>query len=203
MDVGQRATLGPNRRAADASEPAAERRRMISADETAARMRTAAEHEQRILRRLVGAGWAAYPFGQAQLPTVCRDQLCRFEDGARRPSLLRWLPDLIAFRTVGRRTLVHLVDAKCAIDDTPNYAIAMSAVEAAEVLTDRFYTPTFFVFDDWGVVTPRDARQRGVPGPAPRDGRGSGTPYLLIRKCHARPFDQIFPSVKPQADPND
>lgn len=54
-------------------------------------------------------------------------------------------------------------------------------------------------FDIWEfahVLTPREARQRGTPGRTPQGGRGSGTPYLLVEKRHARPFLDIFPQVK-------
>jgi hypothetical protein len=68
-----------------------------------------------------------------------------------------------------------------------------SAVETAQVFTDYLYTPTFFVFDDWQVMTPRDIRQRGRMGPSLTD--GSGTPYLLVEKGFGKPFDAVFPPV--------
>lgn len=149
--------------------------------------------EQGVIERLNKTpGWLAFPFGQGQLPQACRERLIRFEDDARRPSLIRWMPDVIAFRDLSNeRSYVSLIDAKKS-GPTENYAIEMSAIETAEIYTDYLYTPTFFVFDDWKVLTPREARQRGRPGPEPSPGRGSGTPYLLIAKRFARGFAEVF-----------
>jgi hypothetical protein len=153
--------------------------------------------EDLIIDRLIRAGWHAEHFGQRQLSEECRDRLKRFEDAARRPSLIRWMPDILAFCDLpSGRSFVALIDAKVSPPpDTGNYAIERSAVEALEIWTDHFYTPTFFVFDDWQVLTPREARQRGRLGPEPGPGRGSGTPYFLIAKRNARAFDAIFPAV--------
>ncbi len=157
------------------------------------RMLPAVQFESAVIEKLRQSGWMAFPFGQAQLPEECRSRLARFEDGSRRPSLIRWMPDVIAFRDVGNRSLVHLIDAKVC-GDRPNYAIEMSAIETIEIYTDRLYTPSFFVFDDWKVLTPREARQRGVPGP--ESNKGSGTPYVLISKRFGRSFDSVFPPVQ-------
>jgi hypothetical protein len=103
------------------------------------------------------------------------------------------MPDIITFCDLRNgRSFVALIDAK-ACRDRPNYAIEMSAIETAEIYTDRLFTPTFFVFDDFKVLTPRVARQRGTVGPD--RGNGSGTPYLLIGKSHGRAFDEIFPTI--------
>ena len=139
-------------------------------------------------------GWTAYKFGQGLLPEDCRDRLRRYEDGARRPSLIRWMPDILAIRDASNtRPFVALIDAKLA-GSTPNHAVELSALETAEIYVDRFFTPTFFVFSDWSVLTPRDIRQRGTPGPEPREELGSGTPYLLVSKKHGRPFNEVFPT---------
>lgn len=162
------------------------------------RMKVAASFEQVLLNRLNETGWTAFPFGQAQLPNECRERLRRFEDGSRRPSLIRWMPDIITFRDMPNgRAFVALIDAKACGGDTPNYALEMSAIETAEVYTDRLYTPTFFVFDDWKVLTPRDARQRGKAGP--ESTKGSGTPYVLVNKHHSRPISDVFPPARAAA----
>jgi len=153
-------------------------------------------HEQCIIDRLNRIGWRAFPFGQAQLPDECRDRLRRFEDASRRPSLIRWMPDIITFCDLSPdRSFVALIDAKVSPPDMGNYAIERSAVEALELWADHFYTPTFFVFDDWQILTPREARQRGRLGPDPRPGRGSGTPYFLVAKHFGRRFEDIFSNV--------
>jgi hypothetical protein len=158
------------------------------------RMMPAADFEAEVMKRLNSSGWPAYAFGQAQLSQDCRERLKRFEDGSRRPSLIRWMPDIITFRDVASgRSYVALIDAKhCG--DRPNYALEISAIETAEIYTNFLFTPTFFVFNNWKVLTPREARQRGRPGPD--NNQGSGTPYVLIDKRHGRRFDEIFHPVK-------
>lgn len=160
----------------------------------AERMAIASCFEKQVIDRLNSTGWKAFPFGQALLPDECRDRLKRFEDGSRRPSLLRWMPDIITFRDFGGRSFVALIDAK-ACGERPNYAIESSAVESLEKWTDEYYTPSFFVFDDWRVLTPREARQRGSLGPDHNPAKGSGTPYVLVSKRYGRPFDEIFKPI--------
>jgi len=155
------------------------------------RMLPALTFESEIIDRLNRTGWRAWPFGQGQLPDDCRKQLGKFEDLSRRPTLLRWMPDILAIGDV-----VALIDAKTSRGNTPNYSLELSAIETANVYADQLYTPTFFVFEGWQVLTPRDARQRGRVGPDPAPGRGSGTPYVLVDKRWARPFDEFFPPVQ-------
>lgn len=160
----------------------------------AQRLSTATAFEDQVVERFNATGWRAFHFGQSQLPEECRNLLIRYEDGSRRPCLIRWMPDVIAFRTYSsRRTFVALVDAKVC-GDRPNYSVEMSAAETAEAFTDRLYTPTFFVFDDWRVMTPREIRQRGRAGPSRSN--GSGTPYYLVEKGFSRSFDEVFPPVR-------
>lgn len=159
----------------------------------AQRLKAATAFEDDVVDRFNATGWHAFHFGQSQLPEECRTLLMRYEDGARRPCLIRWMPDVIAFRSYPNRTFVALVDAKVC-GDRPSYAIEMSAAETAEAFTDRLYTPTFFVFDDWRVMTPREVRQRGRAGP--NRSNGSGTPYYLIEKGFSRPFNEVFPPVR-------
>lgn len=157
------------------------------------RMKTAGEFELELIERLNEIGWQAFQFGQAQLPEECRSRLSRFEDGSRRPSRVRWMPDIITFRDQANgRSWIALIDAKESNPNMSNYSIEMSAMETCEIYTDQLYTPTFFVFSDYRVLTPMEVRQRGIPGPPPRKGFGSGTPYLLVPKNHARPFRDVF-----------
>jgi hypothetical protein len=157
-----------------------------------ARMQSAVAFESQVMEWLHRIGWLAFPFGQAQLPPECRSRLKSFVDAAKRPSLLRWMPDIIAFRDYpGGRTSVALVDAKHCPADRKNYAIEIASIEAAELFVERFFTPTFYVFSDWKALTPRDARMRGyfnasAPG-------GSGTPFLLIDKRFGVSAAEYFP----------
>lgn len=155
------------------------------------RMKPALAFESAVIERLHAMGWMAFPFGQTQLPNECRDRLKRFVDTARRPSLIRWMPDIITFRDYpNNRSSVALIDAKVC-EGRPNYSLEISAIETAEIYTDWLFTPTFFVFDDWRALTPRDARQRGIPGN--QDNNGSGTPYVLVSKRFSVPMETYFP----------
>lgn len=160
----------------------------------AGRMQAAEKFEIELVDRLNGTGWRAFRFGQSQLPEECRSLLIKYEDGSGRPCLIRWMPDIITFRTYpGGRVFTALIDAKVCPREMPNYSVEMSAVETSEIFTDRLYTPTFFVFDDGKVLTPREVRQRGKPGPSSNN--GSGTPYLLVEKRFGLPFVRYFPPV--------
>lgn len=163
------------------------------------RMEAAGRFETELVERLNMTGWRAFPFGQSQLPDECRSLLFRHEDESGRPCLIRWMPDIITFRTLpSGRVWVALIDAKACAPEMPNYSVEMSAAETAETFTDRLYTPTFFVFDDAKVLTPREVRQRGTPGPPPK-GNGSGTPYVLVSKRYGHPFTRYFPPLNGSA----
>jgi len=155
-------------------------------------------HEAAVIQQLIDRGWRAHAFGQGLLPPDLCDCLTHYEDHARRPSLVRWFPDVIAGYTVSPwRTFVAVIDAKMCGADRPNYAIEVAALDVAEHFADRLYTPMFFVFDDWHVLTPRDVRQRGRQGPDATN--GSGTPYVLVAKQHGRPFDSVFRTLTTKA----
>lgn len=156
----------------------------------ARRLGPALEFEECVKKRLNESGWPAFSFGQSQLSEECRQRLAKFEDLSKRPCRIRWMPDIITFRDLRNgRSYVALIDAKTG--NGQRYAIEMSAVDTANIYVDLLYTPTFFVFDDWRVLTPLDVRQRGFQGPF--RGNGSGTPFLLVEKCYGRPFSEFFP----------
>jgi hypothetical protein len=158
-----------------------------------ARLQGAIEFETQVMEWLTRIGWLAFPFGQALLPPECRVRLKHFVDAAKRPSLLRWMPDIIAFRDYNEgRVSLALVDAKHCAPDRKNYAVEIAAIETAELFVEKLFTPVFFVFSDWRALTPRDARMRGyfnasAPG-------GSGTPFLLIDKRFGVSATEYFPA---------
>ena len=163
----------------------------------AARLETAVEFEEQLKERLNSTGWPAFSFGQAQLPAECRQRLVRFEDFSKRPCRIRWMPDIITFRDLrSGRSYVALIDAKAS--NGQRYAIETSALDTAEIYVDKLYTPTFFVFDDWKVLTPLEVRQRGFQGPC--RGNGSGTPFLLVEKRYGRLFTDFFPPGRGTGD---
>jgi hypothetical protein len=159
----------------------------------AMRIDPAVEFEQSVLARFNVSGWIAEPFGQALLPENARDALRHFEDLSGRPTLVRWMPDILAWRECNHRvTHLALIDAKVG-QVSDNHAVEIAAADAMDVYVERLYIPAFFVFNDWTVLTPRDVKHRGRLGPDPRGGNGSGTPYYLVPKRFARAFDNVFP----------
>lgn len=161
------------------------------------RIKTASEFEVELIEHLNSIGWPAFPFGQAQLPEACRRRLSRFEDGSRRPSRIRWMPDIITYRDlVSGRSFVALIDAKESNPKYDNYSIEKSAMETCEIYADQLYTPTFFVFSDYRVLTPMEVRQRAFEPPHRDNMQGSGTPFFLVKKKFARPFAHFFPASK-------
>ena len=156
------------------------------------RMLAGAAFEVRLIDRLQGMGWPAFPFGQGLLPEECRERLKRYTNNEGLPCLIRWMPDIITYRDMDDGSaLVALIDAKTC-SDRPNYSIEIRAIETMEIYKDKFHTPTFFVFDDWKVLTPRTVRAHGRIGPPPRF--GSGTPYMLVSKQFSLLMSEVFSS---------
>lgn len=158
------------------------------------RMAVSEAHERAIIDRLIAKGWRAHLFGQSQLPNAMRDLLRTYHDDGLNPTLLRWLPDILA-GYVTHRTYACLIDGKVCSSAHANYAVETSALDAVRLLSDAVGLPCFFVFDDFGVLTPRDVTLRGLPGR--NSSHGSGTPYLLVERRFARPFDCVFPGIEP------
>jgi len=156
------------------------------------RFTTATAFEGTVLQALHARGWKAWKFGQGQLPEECRQFLTRYEDDARHPTLIRWFPDILACRDINGRSSLRLIDVKVCNPKYSNYAIELSALETMKLIADEFYTPTFFVFDDWGCLSPRDVEQRGKPSPN-GPSNGSGTAFLLVERRYKREFSSIFP----------
>jgi hypothetical protein len=155
------------------------------------RLTLAAKHEADIIAKLKGLRWHAEPFGQAQLSDASRDLLKGYLDDRLHPTLLRWLPDIIAgYRRPDSSAYVCLIDAKVCNEKYANYSIERDAVHALACLTEHLAMPCFFVFDDWKILTARDALMRCEPGPRPYN--GSGTPYWLVSRDFGRPFESVF-----------
>lgn len=144
------------------------------------RMDGASNHEQNVRDLLINHGWYVDPFGQAQLSENMRVSLQRIDTS------LRWLPDFIA--TKSHR--VVLVDAKSGRTDTRHFDIECRSLESHAALEQLWLVPVFYVFADFTVGWPQIVKQHCTPGP--RTHRGSGTPYVLVRRAVMKPFETVF-----------
>lgn len=175
----------------------------------AERMALAGPHEQAVLNELTGRGLSVEPFGQALLSAGLRDAL-RTTD-----SLMRWLPDIAGWRP--GKPKPFLVDAKnCITTKTENHSIEMRALLAARITM----LPVFYVCDDYRALSAAavfddgpdghccsecwalacdDPWGRALPTHCPdhkrRGRRGTGTPYVLVRRERCVPLERIFGSV--------
>jgi hypothetical protein len=147
-------------------------------------------------------------FGQALLSEDARAALRQTK------SLLRWLPDLVAWRPAKPRPF--LIDAKTCLDGrkTANHSIELRVLLAAR-FTDL---PVFFICDEmkaleadyvWpggnivraccdrclaDAAADPTGRQLGkrCPTHLARGGRGSGTPYVLVARSACKPLETFF-----------
>lgn len=121
------------------------------------------------------------------------DEVVRQALTSKTPEVLwRWIPDLIAVR--GARVL--LVDPKSQNNpEAPTIAIEINAVQAHQAMSPLGLR-VVYVFGDLSCNyaerlqpikwhTPDPGRSRVVA-------RGSGTPYMVIRRSEQIPLDQLF-----------
>src|SRR5215831_18714880 len=114
--------------------------------------------EKALRKKLEATGlWRTFEWGKGLLPPECREGLNQCYDLFRRPTLIRWTPDILAIR----EPFAMLIDAKTGRKDTGNYAIEVEAVDVALIFTNELNAPTCFVFDDYTVVLPQDVKQWG------------------------------------------
>ena len=153
-------------------------------------MAIAQAHEDAVRDHLVEFGWTVEPFGQALLTAPCRLALRSWKDRDGKPTLVRWLPDLIAYRH-SKCWSVALVDAKSEVSKHANHAVEQASVDCDRVISTSLNVPTYYVFDDFGVATPDDVVSWGHI----HNGigtKGSGTPFYLVAKSACRRFDDVF-----------
>lgn len=144
--------------------------------------------EVELASMLADRGWTVAKFGQAQIPDQMRKDLRDYRDSYGRPSLVRWLPDILAVRS-GR---IRLIDAKSEQSKTDNYAVEWSALQAGQLLEQQFHTPVFYVWPDYGVMTPEIVDQRWHDKRDGSGARGSNTSFVLVKKLHAKRLDDVF-----------
>lgn len=152
------------------------------------RNQAAAKHEQMVKQQLEIRGWYVRSWGQGIMDDVVKSIL-----RAKSPVVLwRWLPDLIA--TKGKK--IYLIDAKTdIIKNTPNFSVELHAVIAHKAMSPLGLR-IIYVFDDMSCNVPeRLIPIRWTIPPDEQDcviSNGSGTPYILVRKCDQIPMDTVF-----------
>jgi len=107
------------------------------------------------------------------------------------------MPDIITFRDMPNgSSRVALIDGKATSPKWPHtYSIETAAIETALIYCDHLYTPTFFIFSDWKGITPLEAKHRGKWMPYQKNSGGSGTPFVVVDRELARPFENFFPDL--------
>lgn len=152
------------------------------------RLAEALEHEKNVTKALLARGWLAEPFGQAMLSEQMRDHLRRVKTS------VRWMPDIIAAKTLAGGEQIIFIDAKAGErhKETGNHDIERDALESAErwIELSGGQCPYYFVFGDGGIATPGDVREACWDGFY--NGKGSGTPFILFPTTICRPFHSVF-----------
>jgi hypothetical protein len=145
------------------------------------RITQAIAFEDRLIAELQSMpNWNACKFGQALIPKDCADGLRHHLDKYGRPSLLRWLPDVLACHNQRGAFLFDAKTTNKSNKTTTNYAIEQASVETANAIQESMFQPTYFVFEDMKILSVRTIKERAFQGPSPAS--GSGTAYFLIDK---------------------
>jgi hypothetical protein len=160
-----------------------------------ARFGAGVQWEKQLPDKLAVWGWDTTLFGQAQIPENFRDVLRDYEDSYGRPSLIRWLPDLLATRS-GQ---ICLIDAKTDSGSTPNYAVELDALRVGKAIVDHMFTPVYYVWPDGNVLTPRLVEQKVNRQMDGKNAKGSRTTFLLVDKCWALKAERVFGPPHPNA----
>jgi hypothetical protein len=147
-------------------------------------------HEHVVAEELRRRGWRVQPWGQGLFTDETRVAL----NAIRPVSYWRWIPDLIAVR--GDR--VVLIDPKSELKRTDNHAVEMSAWQA-HLIMRPLGLRVVYVFSDLTCNTPEGLRPFRWVLPDGSGGRvetadGSGTAFVLVRRCDQIPLDQWFGS---------
>ena len=163
----------------------------------ATRVATAKPWEETLVLVLKEKGWLAAPFGQAQITEDLRENLRAWSDDYGNPTLLRWMPDIIAARP-GPDPYICLIDAKtesASNQASPNYSIEVNAVDAGLVFANFLRIPVLYVWSDGGVMTPNTVLNRWSSKQDGSRTNGSKTAFYLVRKAFARKAADVFPTI--------
>lgn len=158
----------------------------------AARLVLGHRHEDRVIQRIREAGYPAFPYGRRLLDPHASELLNQGKNRDGKPVNIRWEPDILIIH----ENVVRFVDAKnCG--GGKRYAIETASLTNALAHWHHDKCDTFFVFEDWGVLTPIDVQRHGFDGIYL--GKGSGTPFKLVERMYGKPFDEVFPPLKKAA----
>ena len=157
----------------------------------------ARQWEDELIGKFRNRGWLAAPFGQAQIPEEMRPHLWQWADDYGRPTLLRWTPDIIAVRPTPQ-PFVCLVDAKtenARNQGSDNYSVEVRAVDAGLAIIRDWHMPVYYVWSDFGVLTPDAVLNRHGRRMDGDKADGSQTAYFLVAKRWALKAYDVFPPV--------
>ena len=146
--------------------------------------------EVELAEGLRARGWNVSEFGQGQLSDEAHLALRDFRDTYGRPSMIRWLPDLLAWRGDS----VYMIDAKSETAKNANgqnVSIELDAFSVGVAIEKVMNTPMLYVWKV-GAATPRTIDNRWHQR---RDGSGTagaGTAFLLMSKQYLMPLSDVF-----------
>lgn len=153
-------------------------------------------HEELVKNKLRLRGWEVGGLADALNNTQLRYALNSLEP----VTPLRWMPEFVATRQSAGAVSAYLVDAKTSgakNQDSPYCSVATSALRHHEVIALAFHIEVVYVFSDMGTATAPEFAARCWPG-VPRQGHGSGEPFMLMERRDCIPFDERFGALPPE-----
>jgi hypothetical protein len=146
--------------------------------------------EQELAAWLTERGWNVRDFGQSQLDADAHEALRGWHDSYGRPSLIRWLPDLL----VWSGSTVYMVDAKSETQknaNSPNVALELDAFDVGMSIEQVLNTPMLYGWECGG-AQPRTVQNRHHSRLDGSRANGSGTAFLLMSKQHLTKRELVF-----------
>lgn len=139
-------------------------------------------------------GYSADLFGQGQLSDYWHKMLQGYRDSFDRPTLVRWMPDIIA-ATPDDPSSIVFIDAKTGTAKTGNYSVEINAHNSALAFENLLYVPVLFVWQDGGVLTTHAIGDRHFTRKDGANTTGSGTSFYLVQKRFATSVGARFPVI--------
>ncbi len=156
-------------------------------DSFANRIGRATEKEKADAARLEKLGFKVYPFGQSLFPDEARAFLRK-----QKHLYLRWLHDLLAIRIKDGWPI--LVDSKIGRKDTQNWVLEKDAHDAHRLQLPALGVTSVYIWPDGCSCSYVEDLTDEVLIDGSYHGKGSGTPFWLVRKELTRPLDTVLGS---------